>query len=117
MSIPWTTKIIVEAETAAQAKEAILAGADGVLLDEMRPSEIKSLTPVLRLLARECTKDVVIEASGIDPKEIKNYASTGVDIISTSAPVTRSNWIDFSMRFNSKKNPSSYLRLFFIFNT
>ena len=44
----------------------------------------------------------MIEASGIDPTEIKSYASTGVDIISSSAPVTKSNWIDFSMRFSEK---------------
>ncbi len=100
-SIPWTTKIIVEAETAEQAKEAVSAGADGILLDEMTPSEIQRLTPLLRALAKQISKEIVIEASGIDPTAIKNYASTGVDIISTSAPITQSNWVDFSMRFSS----------------
>ncbi len=101
-SIPWTTKIIVEAETPEQAQEAVVAGADGVLLDEMTPSEIKSLTPHLRDLAKQNSKEVVIEASGIDPTNLKSYASTGVDIISTSAPITQSTWIDFTMRFSSE---------------
>ncbi len=102
-SIPWTTKIIVEAETSEQAKEAVTAGADGVLLDEMSPSQIRDLIPNLRALAKQASKEVVIEASGINPNEIKSYASTGVDIISTSSPITQSSWIDFSMRFNSNR--------------
>ena len=35
--------------------------------------------------------------------QIKEYASTGIDIISSSAPITKSKWIDFSMRFNDQK--------------
>ena len=101
-SIPWTSKIIVEAETNQQAKEAVLAGADGVLLDEMSVDCIHKLVPQLRTLAKQASREIMIEASGIDPTEIKSYASTGVDIISSSAPVTKSNWIDFSMRFSEK---------------
>ncbi|KGG16749.1 Quinolinate phosphoribosyltransferase (decarboxylating) [Prochlorococcus sp. MIT 0602] len=100
MSIPWTTKIIVEAETAQQAKEAISSGADGVLLDEMSPLMIRKIIPDLREIASKSSKQIVIEASGIDPTQVKNYASTGIDIISSSAPITRSSWIDLSMRFN-----------------
>ena len=103
---PWTTKIIVEAETCEQAEQAVKGGADGILLDGMTPQLIDSLVPHLRDLARISNKNrisnqIVIEASGIDPKELKKYASTGIDLISTSAPITRSHWIDFSMRFNS----------------
>ena len=101
-SIPWTSKIIVEAETDQQAKEAVSAGADGVLLDEMSVDCIHKLVPQLRTLAKQASRSIMIEASGIDPTEIKSYASTGVDIISSSAPVTKSNWIDFSMRFSEK---------------
>ncbi len=103
LSIPWTTKIIVEAETAEQAKEAVSEGADGVLLDEMTPEEIQRLIPHLRALAKNVSKEVIIEASGVNPQRIKDYASTGVDIISSSAPITQSTWIDFSMRFNSNE--------------
>ncbi len=99
-TIPWTTKIIVEAETDEQAKEAVSSGADGVLLDEMTPKELSALIPHLRLLAKNLSKQIVIEASGINPSQIKSYAATGVDIISSSAPITQSTWIDFSMRFN-----------------
>ena len=103
---PWTTKIIVEAENSKQAEQAVTGGADGVLLDGMTVQLINSLVPRLRELASMSNKNrisnqIVIEASGIDPKELKNYALTGIDLISTSAPITRSHWIDFSMRFNN----------------
>ena len=44
--------------------------------------------------------NVVIEVSGINPNNLSDYLLTGVDLISTSAPITKSKWIDFSMRFN-----------------
>ncbi len=107
-SIPWTTKIIVEAETSQQAEEAVAYGADGVLLDEMTPNQLHLLIPRLRELAKQKSgfrksDHVILEASGINIKEIKNFANTGVDIISTSAATTKSNWIDFSMRLNENK--------------
>ena len=42
---------------------------------------------------------IILEASGIKIKELRDYRNTGVDLISTSAPITQSPWIDFSMRF------------------
>jgi len=104
-TIPWTKKIIVEAETATQAKEAIEAGADGVLLDEMSIETITKLVPELRQLSEKyksnnVSQNVVIEVSGINPNNISDYIFTGIDLISTSAAITKSKWIDFSMRFD-----------------
>ena len=69
---------------------------------------INSLVPRLRKLAtvdlpNRSSNQIIIEVSGIDPMLLKSYASTGIDLISTSAPITKSNWVDFSMRFT---NPS-----------
>ena len=104
-TIPWTKKIIVEAETPTQAKEAVEAGADGVLLDEMPVHTIEKLVPELRQLSKTSkskyvSQDIVIEVSGINPKNLSDYILTGIDLISTSAPMTKSKWIDFSMRFD-----------------
>ena len=98
---PWPARVIVEAETAQQAQEAVAAGADAVLLDEFSPEQLRSLVPRLRQLAleRTCSGVVVLEASGIQPADLEAYAATGIDLISTSAPVTRSRWLDLSMRF------------------
>ena len=93
---PWPTAVIVEAETEAQALEAVQAGANGVLLDEFSPEQLTQLVPRLR----NCSdRGVVLEASGIQPEQLQAYAATGIDLISTSAPVTRSRWLDLSMRF------------------
>jgi nicotinate-nucleotide pyrophosphorylase (carboxylating) len=104
-TIPWTKKIIVEAETPSQAKEAVEAGADGVLLDEMSIQTIEKLVPELRQLSKNSkskyvSQNIVIEVSGINPNNVSDYIFTGIDLISTSAPITKSKWIDFSMRFD-----------------
>ena len=93
---PWPASVIVEAETEDQALEAVQAGANGVLLDEFSPEQLTQLVPRLR----DCSnRGVVLEASGIQPEQLQAYAATGIDLISTSAPVTRSRWLDLSMRF------------------
>ena len=98
---PWPSRVIVEAETAEEARAAVAAGADGVLLDEFTPAELIGLVPQLRseAKARLSGSPVVLEASGIQPADLRAYAATGIDLISTSAPMTRSCWLDLSMRF------------------
>ena len=94
---PWPARVIVEAETAAEAAAAVQAGADGVLLDEFTPAQLRQLVPELRSLAGG--RQLVLEASGVKPEQLSDYASSGIDLISTSAPITRSPWLDLSMRF------------------
>jgi nicotinate-nucleotide pyrophosphorylase (carboxylating) len=98
---PWPTRVIVEAETAEEAQAAVAAGADALLLDEFSPDALTTLVPVLRAQAevRPTRTSVVLEASGVSPADLRLYAATGVDLISTSAPMTRSSWLDLSMRF------------------
>jgi nicotinate-nucleotide pyrophosphorylase (carboxylating) len=107
---PWPARVIVEAETAAEAEAAVRAGADAVLLDEFPPGQLLDLVPLLRALATASERDrpghsrlhpLVLEASGVQPGELRAYAATGIDLISTSAPITRSPWLDISMRFET----------------
>ena len=95
---PWPASVIVEAETASEAAAAVQAGADGVLLDEFMPIQLVELVPRLRALAQG--RSLVLEASGVQPEQLRAYAATGIDLISTSAPITRSVWLDLSMRFD-----------------
>jgi nicotinate-nucleotide pyrophosphorylase (carboxylating) len=101
LQAPWPARVIVEAETAAEALAAVAAGADGVLLDEFTPAALADLVPQLRAEAGRLGYGVVLEASGVQPEQLKAYAATGIDLISTSAPITRSPWLDLSMRFDS----------------
>jgi len=104
LNSPFTTHIIIEAENIEQAKEAVLAGADSVLLDELSPETIKKSIQELRDLSnnslkKEVNKNLIIEVSGINPKEISKYLIKGIDLISTSSSITKSDWIDLSMRY------------------
>jgi nicotinate-nucleotide pyrophosphorylase (carboxylating) len=78
----FTKKIEVEVESRKDALEAVITGADIVMLDNMNPDEVSN---VLRALESKGLRDkVLIEASGgIGPDNIVLYAQTGVDIIST----------------------------------
>ena len=96
---PWPARVIVEAETEAEAMAAVQAGAEGVLLDAFAPHALAALVPRLRAQAAERGAPVVLEASGIAPADLRAYAACGVDLISSSAPITRSPWLDLSMRF------------------
>ncbi len=104
LNSPFTTHIIIEAENIEQAKEAVLAGADSVLLDELSPEIIKKNVQELRDLSinslkKEVNKNLIIEVSGIKPEEISKYLIKGIDLISTSSSITKSDWIDLSMRY------------------
>ena len=96
-SAPWPARVIVEAETEEEAQLALRAGADAVLLDGFSPEALVDLVPRLRQVAPQ----VVLEASGVKPEALRAYAASGVDLISTSAPITRSSWLDISMRFEA----------------
>ena len=101
---PWPARVIVEAETESEAQAAVRAGADAVLLDEFTPEALITLVPRLRTLAAERAAaggsgSLVLEASGVRPEQLSAYAATGIDLISSSAPITRSPWLDLSMRF------------------
>ncbi len=104
LNTPFTTHIIIEAEDMKQAKDAVLAGADSILLDEFSPELLKKSIKELRELStnnsnRTIRNDLIIEVSGINPINISNYLIDGIDLISTSSSITKSNWIDFSMRY------------------
>ncbi len=104
LNTPFTTHIIIEAEDIKQAKDAVLAGADSVLLDEFNPELLKKSITELRELStnspyKKTKNNLLIEVSGINPKDISKYLIDGVDLISTSSSITKSDWIDFSMRY------------------
>ena len=96
---PWPVAVIVEAETEAEAMAAVAAGAEGVLLDGFTPQAVAGLAPKLRHMARQRGKALVLEVSGISPEQLGAYVSCDIDLVSTSAPVTRSPWLDLTMRF------------------
>ena len=102
-SMPYPLTIEVETESLEQVKEAIECHADIIMLDNMHPDLMRQAVTIIRsrsVSKRESVNSrIKIEASGnITIDTIRKVAETGVDYISTSAPITRSHWLDLSMR-------------------
>lgn len=97
-NMPYPLTIEVEAETPDQAFEAVLAGADILMLDNMAVAQMAALIPQLRAK----NPRLKLEASGnITLETLRDVALTGVDYISTSATITRAPWLDISMKITA----------------
>ena len=96
-AIPFTAKIEVEAETFFIAQEAMQAGADIVMCDNMTPAQVEEVV----LYRNEKFPYTLLEASGnISLDTIEAYAKTKVDAISCGALIHQANWIDLSMKMD-----------------
>nr|WP_246831075.1 carboxylating nicotinate-nucleotide diphosphorylase [Nautilia sp. PV-1] len=94
-NIPFTTKIEIEAETVEMAIEAMQAGADIVMCDNMSFEEIKKVVNY----RNENHKGILLEASGnVTLENIKNYVQTGIDAVSSGAIIHQATFKDFSMK-------------------
>ena len=81
----------VEVDTLEQLDEALACGATIVLLDNMD-------TDAVREAVRRVAGRAVVEASGgITLERVREYAETGVDVISFGALTTRAPWIDLAL--------------------
>ncbi len=94
-SIPYPLTVEVETTSLEQVTEALACEVDIIMLDNMHLEMMR--LAVQRI--REAKPTVTIEASGnVTLERLGEIAATGVDFISTSAPITRSPWLDLSMR-------------------
>ncbi len=88
---PHTARIEVEADTLGQVRQALAAGADAILLDNMSPAEVQRAVSVIAGRA-------LIEVSGgIRLDTIRGYALPGVDVISAGALTHSARAVDLSM--------------------
>lgn len=90
----WPGRTVhVECENEAQVVEALDAGADALLLDNMSPEAVRACVALVDRWEAGGNRRPLIEASGgIDLDTVAAYAATGVDLISVgritnSAPV------------------------------
>ncbi len=84
----------IEVEDIAQLEQAINAGVDRVLLDNFTPDRIREAVKL-------SNGRVALEASGgITLENIREFAETGVDYISTGSLTKDIIAIDLSMRFS-----------------
>lgn len=95
-NIPYPLTIEVETETLEMVTEALEHGADIIMLDNMPLEMMRQAVQMIR----QQNERIRIEASGnVTLETLRAIAETGVDFISSSAPITRSTWLDISMRF------------------
>ena len=84
-------KIEVECDTIEQVKEALPADVDIIMLDNM---DIESMKTACRLINHKA----IVEASGnVNLSTVGAIASTGVDIISSSAIVAKAPTLDLAL--------------------
>ena len=84
-------KIEVECDTFEQVKEAVACGADIIMLDNMSIEEMKNCVNYI-------SGKAIVEASGnVHLNTVKEIASTGVDIISSSAIVAKAPTLDLGL--------------------
>ena len=90
---PHSLKIEVEVENLAGLDEAIKAGADSVLLDNMTEAQLAEAVEFAR-------GRVLLEASGgMTLERVKLVAATGVDLISVGALTHSAKAADLSLKF------------------
>jgi nicotinate-nucleotide pyrophosphorylase (carboxylating) len=83
----------VETETMEQVNEALAAGADIIMLDNMTVPQMKAAVEVIAGRA-------ITEASGnMGDRDLREVALTGVNIISIGALTNAANTLDISLKF------------------
>jgi len=96
--VSFSKKIEVEVSSIEDAIKAVKAGADIIMLDNMRPAEIRNA--VSELKKQELRDKIEVEASGgVNFDNLADYAKSGADIISMGLLTHSAKSIDFSMRF------------------
>ena len=94
-TIPFTAKVEIECESFEMVREAMAAGADIVMCDNMALDDIGEVVAY----RNEHYPHILLEASGnVTLETIAALAQTGVDAISSGSIIHQANWIDLSMK-------------------
>ncbi|RAU95943.1 carboxylating nicotinate-nucleotide diphosphorylase [Paenibacillus sp. YN15] len=98
--IPHTMKIEVEVEGFAQLEEAMAAGPDIIMLDNMKPADMSQAVGILKAKMPH----ILVEASGnVNLSTIRGIAETGVDVISVGRLTYSVQALDISLDLNERK--------------
>lgn len=93
---PPGLKVEVEVTSIGEARQALAAGADIIMLDNMKPDEMR---PIVALVSGQA----ILEASGgIRLDSVREVAETGVDIISVGALTHSAKALDISLELEAE---------------
>lgn len=95
-NIPPALKVEVEVKNVKEVEEALSAGVDIIMLDNMTPDDMKQAVSLINGKA-------LIEASGgVTLSNVRDYAETGVDFISIGAITHSAPAADISLNIVSR---------------
>ncbi|WP_201317697.1 carboxylating nicotinate-nucleotide diphosphorylase [Paenibacillus sp. EPM92] len=99
-NIPHTMKIEVEVESFEQLEEALAAGPDLIMLDNMEPGQMEQAVRRIKNQAPH----IMVEASGsVSLDSVRLIAETGVDVISVGRLTYSVQALDISLDLNEQK--------------
>lgn len=84
----------VECDTADQVTEALAAGADLLLLDNMTPAQVAACVAQVKAAGRPCPVEV---SGGVDLDNVGEYAAAGADLIAVGALTHSAPALDLAM--------------------
>jgi len=93
-AVPHLMKIEVEVTNQAQLRDAMTARAEVIMLDNMKPDEVRESVQ----LVRQTAPNTIIEVSGgINLETVRAFAECGVDLISVGAITHSATAVDISL--------------------
>jgi nicotinate-nucleotide pyrophosphorylase (carboxylating) len=90
--------IQIEVRDERELREALSAGAESVLLDNMSPAEAKQCVAVARSLQPECVVEI---SGGITLENVRDYAETGADFLSSGSLTHSAPAVNLSLLVDS----------------
>lgn len=97
----FAVKVEVEVSTENDAREAIDAGADVIMLDNFSGSELQTVAKNLKHFYKGSDKKFLLECSGgLTLQNLSSYLCNDIDIYSTSSIHQGTGIIDYSLKIN-----------------
>lgn len=92
--------IQIEVRTESELREALGAGADSVLLDNLTPEEARRCVEIVRGVRADCIVEI---SGGITLQNVRSYAESGADYISAGVLTHSAGAADVSLLVDSLK--------------
>jgi len=97
--VNFTKKVEVEVGSVEEAKVALEAGADIVMLDNLSVEEVEQ---VLTLVEQRGYHAIIEVSGGITPENLESYARLCPHVISMGYITTHAEWLDMSLRLHKR---------------
>ena len=99
------SKIEIEVENLDQVKQALMAGADAIMLDNMNNENVKEAVTIIRNFEKSAHRRIIIEVSGnITKNRVVELSAYDINIISIGGLTHSFAAMDFSLLFSHNSN-------------